>query len=139
MSQNARSAPGAFGRENLVPNPDCRLWQDCPHVPFSSLKSDEAQARLSVCRPISGLEEQNVIGGVPTYAHNTGEVNFRRRAPLQLASTLGFVVNKKSGKFLGLTPAETNAIHECLNWGRQPGNNKLLQFFGPNFEAFDAA
>ena len=139
LAQHSKAIPGDFSRDNLVPSPDQRLWQDCPYVPFSLLKSDAAQARLSVCRPISGLEQQNVIGGVPTYAHNTGEVNYRRRAPLQLASTLGFILNQNSGKFLGLTPAEANAVHECLNWGRQGNNNRILQFFGTNFEAFTAA
>ena len=66
-------------------------------------------------------------------------MNYRRRAPLQLASTLGFVLNRTSGKFLGLTPAEMNAVHECLVWGRQGNNNKVLQFFGTNYEAFTAA
>ena len=139
MAQHSKSVPGLFNRENLVPQPDSRLWQDCPHVPFSLLKSDAAQARLSVCRPVSGLQEQNLIGGVPTYAHNTGEVNYRRRAPLQLASTLGFVLNRTDGKFLGLTPEEANAVHECLTWGRQGNNNKILQFFGTNYETFTTA
>ena len=89
LAQHSKCVPGPFSAENLVPVPDSRLWQDCPHVPFDKLQSEEAQARLSVCRPISGLEASNVVGGVPTYAHNTGEVNYRRRAPLQLASTLG--------------------------------------------------
>ena len=44
------------------------------------------------------------------------EVNFRRRGPMQLASTLGFILNKRSGKFLGLTPDEQAALHECLTW-----------------------
>ena len=76
LAQHSKAVPGLFSRDNLVPQPDHRLWQDCPHVPFSLLKSDAAQARLSVCQPISGLQEQSVIGGVPTYAHNTGEVKF---------------------------------------------------------------
>ena len=89
LALHSRCVPGPFSHDNLVPWPDNRLWQDCPHVPFDKLRSEEAQARLSVCRPISGIVAANVIGGVPTYAHNTGEVNFRRRAPLQLAATLG--------------------------------------------------
>ena len=96
-------------------------------------------AIIMVCRPICGLEPASVIGGVPTYAHNTGEVNYRRRAPLQLASTLGFVLNKNSGAFMNLTPQETDALHECLVWGRQEGNNKCLEFFGTNYETFQSA
>ena len=175
LAQHSKENLGEFCRDNLVPQPNARLWQvssrgkdgyfllniyfgkrhglkglkyngqclgkskDCPHVPFDKLLSDEAQARLSVCRPISGLEVANVIGGVPTYAHNTGEVNYRRRAPLQLASTLGFVLNKQSGDFMRLTPEETDAIHECLTWGREKGNNNCLLFFGTNYETFDSA
>ena len=93
-SQLGHSAPnpGPFCRENLVPDPIPQLWQDCPYVPFDALRSDEAQARLSRCRPISGLQTARIEDGVNHYVHNVGEVNFRRRAPLQLASTLGFVL-----------------------------------------------
>ena len=112
--------------------------EDCPHIPFHQLKSDDAMARLSRCRPISGIKPAHVEDGVVRYAHNTGEVNFRRRAPLQLASTLGFILNKRSGKFLGLTPEERAALHECLTWLRQPGNNALC-FYGQELENFDIA
>ena len=71
------------------------------------------------------------------YAHNTGEVNFRRRAPLQLASTLGFILNKRSGEFMGLTPEEKRALHECLIWLRQPGNNSLC-FYGDELQRISA-
>ena len=138
-ARHARPVPGGFSCRNLIPKPMPQLWQDCPYVPFGELISNEAQARLSVCRPHSGLEEASCVGGVPRYAHNTGDVNFRRRAPLQVASTLGFVLNKKSGKFMGLTPAETDAVHECLAWGRQDGNNKVLAFFGTVYESFQGA
>eukprot|EP00973_Karenia_brevis_P060284 8388911-Karenia_brevis.AAC.1 len=50
--------------------------QDVPWVPFHKLQSAEAQARLSVVRPISGLQDAGLIGGVPTYAHNHGEWGF---------------------------------------------------------------
>ena len=43
------------------------LWQDAPHVAFADLKSEEAQARLSVCEPISGLQEVTRVGGVERY------------------------------------------------------------------------
>ena len=115
-----------------------RLWQNCPHVPFSKLESDDAQSRLSRCRPVSGFKPPHTEDGVVRYSHNTGEVNFRRRAPLQLASTLGFILNNRSGKFLGLTPDEQSALHECLTWLRQPGNNKLC-FYGDELEHFDKA
>ena len=49
------------------------LWQDAPHVAFADLKSEEAQARLSVCQPISGLQEVTRINGIERYAHQSGE------------------------------------------------------------------
>ena len=57
---------------------------------------------------------------------------------MQLAATLGFISNSHSGKFLGLIPEEKEALHECLAWLRQPGNNRLC-FYGAELEAFDAA
>ena len=53
--------------------------------------------------------------------------------------TMGFVLNERGGQFLRLTPAETDALHECLQWGRQPGNNKVLEFFGTTYEGFHGA
>ena len=138
LAQHSKAVPGEFGRDNLVPNPIHELWQDCPYVPFNMLKSDDSMARLSRCRPISGFTPAHVEDGVVRYAHNTGETNFRRRAPLQLAATLGFILNNRSGKFLGLTPEEKQALHECLTWLRQPGNNSLC-FYGAELEAFDGA
>ena len=78
---HARPAPGAYSCDNLVPRGVPELWQDCPYVPFSKLVSAESQARLSVCRPHSSLEEASSTSGVP-------QVDYRRRAPLQLASSL---------------------------------------------------
>ena len=50
-----------------------------------------------------------------------GEVNFRRRAPMQVAATLGFVLGRRNGQFLkGLRPKEVDAIREILVWGAQP-------------------
>ena len=58
---------------------------------------------------------------------------------MQLAATLGFILSsRRSGKFLGLTPEEKRALHECLSWMRQPGNNSLC-FYGAELEAFDVA
>ena len=57
---------------------------------------------------------------------------------LQLASTMGFLLNRQSGRFMGLTPGETDAVHEVLSWLRA-GNNKILSFFSTNYEAFQQA
>ena len=68
------------------------------------------------------------------------QVNFQTRSPWQLASTLGFVLDRgESGHFMGLKPRELAALHECLTWGRQPGNNPVLRFFGTTFEDFSDA
>ena len=85
---HARPVPGAYSCDNLVPRGVPELWQDCPYVPFNKLVSAESQARLSVCRPHSSLEEASSTSGVPRYSHITGSVDYRRRAPLQLASLL---------------------------------------------------
>ena len=91
LAQHSRPVPGDFSRDNLVPEPIPQLWQNCPHVPFSKLESDDAQSRLSRCRPVSGFKPPHTEDGVVRYSHNTCEANFRRMAPLQLASTLGFI------------------------------------------------
>ena len=80
--------------------------QDCPYVRFDELKTDDAMSRLSRCRPVSGFRPAQCEDGTVRFAHNVGEVNFHRRAPLQLASTLGFILNNRSGKFMGLTEDE---------------------------------
>ena len=38
-----------------------------------------------------------------------------------------------------LSPEQTDAVHECLTWGRQGTNNRVLQFFGTVYEAFQGA
>ena len=74
LAQHSKAVVGEFSASNLVPLPIHVLWQDCPHVPFDELKTEEAQARLSVCKPISGLQESTRVGGVERYAHSSGEV-----------------------------------------------------------------
>ena len=136
---HARSVDGEFSKENLVPHPEPQLWQDCPYVPFEELKSSEAQSRLSVCRPHSNLEPASCAKGPARYAHNTGGVQFRRWASLQISNTMGLILNKSSGQSTGLKPSELDAVHECLTWGRQAGNNKVLSFFGTVFETFHSS
>ena len=94
------------------------MFEDCPYVPFDKLKTDDALSRLSRCRPLSGFKPSHCEDGSVRFAHMTGECNFYRRAPLQLASTLGFILNKRSGKFMGLEPEEQAAVHECLQWSK---------------------
>ena len=111
--------PLVFTHQNLVPKPVTQLWQDCPHVPFEELKSDESQWRLSVSRPLgafSGLQySPKECGGVPMYKHISGEVDFRRYSQFQLTSMLGFVLHRNDGAFLRkakLQEEEIAAIHE---------------------------
>ena len=40
---------------------------------------------------------------------------------------------------MGLRQNELRALHECLAWGREPGNNPVLRFFGQTFEDFSDA
>ncbi len=37
-------------------------------MPFDQLKSDESQAHLSVCRPVSAFQNATVKEGVPRYS-----------------------------------------------------------------------
>ena len=138
LAQHSKANPGPFSYSNLVPEPISQLWQDCPYVPFDKLVSNDAVSRLSRCRPINGFTPAHVAGNVVRYAHNTGEVNFRKRHPLQLASTLGFILNKRKGYFPGLKEEEKTALHECLTWLRQPGNNPVC-FYGKELEIYDRA
>ena len=146
LQEHSRAVQGGFSTENLCPTPIHQLWQDCagltfkhalelcethvaervasrrrgPYVPFHKLTSPDSQARLSVCRPISGLQE-NSFDGMERYAHMTGSVFYRKRAIWQLASTMGWVVSKNTGGFIKLRPTELEALHEILIWGSQPG------------------
>ena len=135
-----RSNSDPFAWDNLVPRPAHVLWQDCPYVSFEQLKSEEAQARLSMCRPLSGMHEAGEYGdGLVKYAHNTGSIFFAKRAPMQLTSTLGFVLNRNNGEFMHLTPQELDALHEIIHWGRIRGNNRILEFWGDELDQFSTA
>ena len=95
------------------------------------LQSDEAQWRLSVARPTGAFANATCEGGVPTYGHITGGAEIRRRSAYQICSLMGFVLNKNDGAFMQrwLSQDEIKIVHECLCWGRQPGNNKEFVFF----------
>ena len=40
---------------------------------------------------------------------------------------------------MGLRPEEMRALHEILHWGRVPGHNPILRFYGNTFEDFSDA
>lgn len=128
-----------FGEKNLVPQPNEYSMQDVPWVPFQKLTSEDAQARLSVTRPLGQIEEAQVIDGVSKYAHITGDVQCCRRNPLQLAATFACILNQRDGAFTGLSRSELEAWHECLCWLREPGNNKVLRLYGTQYERLTAA
>ena len=132
---HARGNDDAFSIANLCPTPVPQLWQETPEAPFHLLKSSEAQSRLSVCRPICCLEPANCSDGVPRYAHIQGDVHWSRRSMTQLSNTNGFILNRQSGAFMGLSYEETNALHECLCWLRS-GSNPIFTKFMSVFESF---
>ena len=74
LAKHSMAVSGEFSLTNLVPQPISELWQDCPHVPFEKLVSNDAVARLSRCRPVNGFTPAHVQDGYVRYAHNTGEV-----------------------------------------------------------------
>ena len=197
FAKHSKSNSGVFNVENLCPRPISQLWQNAPHVAFDKLKSPQAQGRLALCRPISGMQESSIVDGLekyPTiawtlvsanlyalnvcvltgvrssyrnsvsvrYAHISGDVFFSRRAAWQVASTMGFVLNKNTGSFLGLTQEEfwfprtylracnvlmnellfvfveeESGLHEVLTWGAQSGHNEILRWYGPDLASFD--
>lgn len=80
LQDHERAPGGAFGFENLVPEPRSELWQDAPHSPLGQLKSADAQGKMAVCRLESCMEEGEVKDGVTTYAYTVGGSNFWRPA-----------------------------------------------------------
>ena len=76
------------------------------------------------------------------YTHISGQTDFRRFSQFQLTSMMGFLLHRNDGGFLRklkLAENEIAAIHECLSWGRLPGNNRCLEFFGTVFESYQNA
>ena len=65
---------GELSNNNLVPTTIDALWQDCPYVPFAELKSEEAQARLSVCKPIIGLRDDACLWGGDIRTQSLGRI-----------------------------------------------------------------
>ena len=71
LTQHSKRNHGVFSVENLCPCPIPQLWQNAPHIAFHELKSPQAQGRLALCRPISGMQESSIVDGLekcPTIA-----------------------------------------------------------------------
>ena len=51
---------------------------------------------------------------------------------------MGFLLQRNTGAFMEryLSQEEIACVHECLAWGRTPGNNAVLAFYGTVFEAY---
>ena len=51
------------------------------------------------------------------------------------------MLNRNDGAFMKrwLSQDEISSVHECLTWGRQPGNNAVLEFYGTTFETYAQA
>ena len=64
FEQHSKSNHDVFSIENLCPRPIPQLWQNAPHVAFHELKSPQAQGRLALCRPISGMQESSTVDGL---------------------------------------------------------------------------
>ena len=117
-AKHSKTVPGKFSLKNLVPEPQPQYWQDAPHVKgFGALSSSTpgVQARLSTTRPYSGVTPPRV-DPVPTFAHNTGDVEMHRQPSLAAFSTNAFIVDISDGSKLGATPEEAAGIHECFAW-----------------------
>ena len=72
MARHSKANDQAFSADNLCPNPVHQLWQNAPQTAFHELESPATQGRLALCRPISGLQESDVIDGLEKYAHISG-------------------------------------------------------------------
>ena len=83
-----------------------------------------------MARPTGAFTNATCESGVPTCGHITGGAEIRRRSAYQICSLMGFVLNRNDGSFMQrwLSQDEIKVVHECLCWGRQPGNNKECVF-----------
>ena len=82
FAKHSKSNHGVFNVENLCPRPISQLWQNAPHVAFDELKSPQAQGRLALCRPISGMQESSIVDGLekcPTIAWTLVSANVYAR------------------------------------------------------------
>ena len=68
LAKHSMAVAGDFSLTNLVPDPIPQLWQDCPYVPFDKLVSNDAVARLSRCRPVTGFTPAHIQDGYVRYA-----------------------------------------------------------------------
>ena len=68
-------------------------------MPFDDLKSEEAQARLSVCRPASAFENPSVREGVPRYSP-LGCPGGRDRCATQVVARRAYILHALGARVL---------------------------------------
>ena len=99
--------------------PDPSRWQTTPEAPFQALRSEEARAALTCCNLDSSMLDSQDQRGRPAYACSGGDTAIWRRQPLQLQTTLAFMLAKDEGRLFRITAADFKDVRKCLLWLRQ--------------------
>ena len=106
--------------------------QTTPEAPFQSLRSEEARAALACCNLDSSMQDCHDQRGRPAYACSVGDTAIWRRQPLQLQTTLAFMLAKDEGRLFRVKAADFADVRECLLWSRQ--NNPHVRLLMTNLE-----
>ena len=114
----------SFG--NLVPRPDPTRWQTTPEAPFDALRSEEARAAIACCNLDSSMGDSQDQRGRPAYACSVGDTDIWRRQPLQLQTTLAFMLAKDEGRLFRVKAADLEDVRKCLLWLRENPHVRLL-------------
>ena len=72
-------------------------WQTTPEALFQALRSEEARAALACCNLDSSMVDSHDQRGRPAYACSVGDAAIWRQ-PLQLQTTLAFMLAKDEGR-----------------------------------------
>ena len=119
---------------NFVPHPDPSRWQTTPEAPFQALRSEEARTALACCNLDSSMVDSQDQRGRPAYACSVGDTAIWRRQPLQLQTTLAFMLAKDEGRLFRVKAADFADVRKCLVLSRQ--NNPHVRLLMTNFERF---
>ena len=104
--------------ENLVPRPDPSRWQTTTEAPFHTLRSEEARAAFACCNLDSSMQDSQDQRGRPAYACFVGDTAIWRRQPLQLQTTLAFMLAKDDGRLFRVKATDFDNVRKCLLWLR---------------------
>ena len=99
-----------------MPEPVDTYWQHAPHIPFDAVRADSSLARMSLCKLEHGLKDATFEQGRHKYKESHGEVNFWRRNPHQIASTLAFMVDGRTDLLRDIADKDHEPVRECLRW-----------------------